>query len=74
MSQQPITKPPLLSQTLRRGQVDVIVTYWHFAARLRGEGGWRSAFSMADLHRLLKLTGADPDHLMPASLFYRRRP
>jgi len=41
--------PPLLSQALKRGQVDVIVTYWHFAARLRGEGGWQSAFSMADL-------------------------
>lgn len=41
--------PPLLSQALRRGQVDAIVTYWHFAARLKGEGGWRSAFGMADL-------------------------
>jgi len=154
--------PPLLSQALKRGQVDVIVTYWHFAARLRGEGGWRSAFSMvdllteldldrnlpvlgyvfpanwardngllidcfaaslqqakaelaerkvywqrlrplmgdpddnvfealregfvagtpgpqtdqriADLQRLMSLTGADPDHLMPANLFYRRQP
>jgi NitT/TauT family transport system substrate-binding protein len=154
--------PPLLSQALRRGQVDVIVTYWHFAARLRGEGGWRSAFGMADLlteldldrnlsvlgyvfpqswaqdngplvdrfaaslqrakaeladsksywqrlrplmgnpddnvfaalregfvagtpapqtdqriadlQRLMTLTGADPDNLMPASLFYRSQP
>lgn len=154
--------PPLLSQALKRGQVDVIVTYWHFAARLRGEGGWRSAFGMADLltaldlhrnlpvlgyvfsadwaedhgalidhfatslgqaktelaedeshwqrlrplmgkpgegvfqalkdgfingtpapqtdqrladlHRLLALTGADADNLMPACLFYRRQP
>ncbi|SFR46148.1 NitT/TauT family transport system substrate-binding protein [Marinobacter gudaonensis] len=154
--------PPLLSQALKRGQVDVIVTYWHFAARLRGEGGWRSAFGMAelltelkldrnlpvlgyvfpaawarehrslidgfaaslaeakaelaagerpwqrlrslmgnpgegvfaalregfvagnpapqtdqriaDLQRLMTLTGADPDNLMPASLFYRRQP
>ncbi|MDR9424524.1 MAG: ABC transporter substrate-binding protein [Marinobacter sp.] len=41
--------PPLLSQALKRGQVDVIVTYWHFAARLIGEGGWRSAFRMSDL-------------------------
>lgn len=50
--------PPLLSQALKRGQVDVIVTYWHFAARLRGEGGWRSAFRMADLLTALAL---DPD-------------
>ncbi len=41
--------PPLLSHALKRGQVDVIVTYWHFAARLRGEGSWRSAFAMAAL-------------------------
>lgn len=52
--------PPLLSQALKRGQVDVIVTYWHFAARLRGEGGWRSAFSMADL-----LTELDLDRSLP---------
>jgi NitT/TauT family transport system substrate-binding protein len=52
--------PPLLSQALKRGQVDIIVTYWHFAARLRGEGGWRSAFSMADL-----LTELDLDRNLP---------
>ncbi|GGC62558.1 ABC transporter substrate-binding protein [Marinobacter halophilus] len=50
--------PPLLSQALKRGQVDVIITYWHFSARLRGEGGWRSAFRMADLLTALAL---DPD-------------
>lgn len=47
--------PPLLSQALKRDQVDVIVTYWHFAARLMGEGGWRSAFGMADLLTALEL-------------------
>ncbi|TYC57283.1 ABC transporter substrate-binding protein [Marinobacter sp. BW6] len=52
--------PPLLSQALKRGQVDVVVTYWHFAARLRGEGDWRSAFSMADL-----LTELDLDRSLP---------
>jgi len=52
--------PPLLSQALKRGQVDVIVTYWHFAARLRGEGGWRSAFGMADL-----LTAMELDRNLP---------
>ncbi len=154
--------PPLLSQALKRGQVDAIVTYWHFAARLKGQGEWRSAFAMedllselgldtnlpvlgyvfpegwaqshqdlidrfagslrqakqelaeepghwqriralmrnpapgefealregfvagtpapltaqriSDLQRLLELTGADPDHLMPAALFYREAP
>ncbi|MGP9832571.1 ABC transporter substrate-binding protein [Marinobacter sp. NSM] len=47
--------PPLLNQALKRGQVDAIVTYWHFSARLRGEGGWRSAFGMADLLGALDL-------------------
>lgn len=61
--------PPLLSQALKRGQVDVIVTYWHFAARLKGEGGWRSAFGMAhlltamDLGRNLPVLG----YVFPAS-------
>lgn len=41
--------PPLLSQALKRGQLDVLVTYWHFAARLRASGDARSAFGMADL-------------------------
>lgn len=41
--------PPLLSQALRRGQLDVLVTYWHFAARLRASGEARSVFRMADL-------------------------
>lgn len=52
--------PPLLSQALKRDQVDVIVTYWHFAARLLGEGGWRSAFGMADL-----LDALDMDRNLP---------
>lgn len=47
--------PPLLSQALKRGQVDAIVTYWHFAARLKGQGGWRSAFRLQDLLAELNL-------------------
>jgi NitT/TauT family transport system substrate-binding protein len=50
--------PPLLSQALRRGQVDALVTYWHFAARLRAEGGSRTAFALADL---LQTLGLNPD-------------
>ncbi|MDX1756823.1 MAG: ABC transporter substrate-binding protein [Marinobacter sp.] len=41
--------PPLLNQALKRGQLDAIVTYWHFAARLRGEGDMRSALRLSDL-------------------------
>lgn len=44
--------PPLLSQALKRGQVDAIVTYWHFAARLKGQGAgarpsaWRTCWGV----------------------------
>lgn len=30
--------PPLLSQALKRGQVDILVTFWHYGARLEAEG------------------------------------
>ena len=30
--------PPLLSQALKRGQVDLLVTFWHYGARLEAEG------------------------------------
>ncbi|WP_236744358.1 hypothetical protein [Marinobacter similis] len=40
--------------------MDVIVTYWHFAARLQGEGSWRSAFAMSAL-----LTELDLDRNLP---------
>lgn len=50
--------PPLLGQALRRGQLDALLTFWHFSARMRGEGGVRSAFRLADLAHSLDL---DPD-------------
>ncbi len=30
--------PPLLSEQLRAGRLDAVLTYWHFAARLEGDG------------------------------------
>lgn len=61
--------PPLLNQALRRGQVDAVLTFWHFAARLRGEGGVRTAFT---LDQLLPTAGLQPDlpvlgYLFPAA-------
>ncbi|MCQ4297628.1 ABC transporter substrate-binding protein [Pseudomonas stutzeri] len=50
--------PPLLGQALRRGQVDALLTFWHFSARMRGEGGVQVAFGLADLLQSLEL---DPD-------------
>lgn len=68
--------PPLLSQALKRDQMDVIVTYWHFAARLRGEGGWRSAFGMADLLTALGLDRTLPvlGYVFPADWAEEHRP
>ncbi|MFC3609276.1 ABC transporter substrate-binding protein [Stutzerimonas tarimensis] len=61
--------PPLLAQALRRDQVDALLTFWHFAARMRGEGGVRTAFTM---DQLLGEAGLQPDlpvlgYLFPAS-------
>ena len=47
--------PPLLGQALRRGQVDALLTFWQFSARMRGEGGVRTAFALQDLLHGLKL-------------------
>lgn len=47
--------PPLLSEALRRGRVDALVTYWHFAARLESAGEARRLLQMADLLDALSL-------------------
>ncbi|WP_207308683.1 ABC transporter substrate-binding protein [Marinobacter caseinilyticus] len=47
--------PPLLSQALKREQVEVLITYWHFAAKLKAEGGYRSLIRMSDLLAALEL-------------------
>lgn len=58
--------PPLLGQALRRGQVDALLTYWHFAARMRGEGGVQQAFAMQDL---LAELGLQPDQAVLGYVF-----
>ncbi|MFW1677755.1 ABC transporter substrate-binding protein [Pontibacter sp. JAM-7] len=40
--------PPLLSQALRRGQVDLLATFWHYGARLETEG-YKPMVSMQQL-------------------------
>lgn len=37
-SEQQYGAPPLLNAALERGQLDAVVTFWHFAARLRAQG------------------------------------
>ncbi len=60
--------PPLLAQSLRRGQVDALLTFWHFAARMRGEGGVSTAFTMDELLEGAGLTPNLPvlGYLFPA--------
>lgn len=41
--------PPLLSQAFKRGQLDVLVTFWHFAAELTAAGEAEVALPMATL-------------------------
>ena len=48
--------PPLLSTSLERGQIDVLLTYWHFAARLKGTGEAQTVIAMADLLDALSLS------------------
>lgn len=47
--------PPLLSEALKRGRLDAVVTYWHFAARLQAEGAGRSVMPLASLLAELSL-------------------
>ena len=49
-----------LGQALRRGQLDALLTFWHFSARLRGEGGVQTAFGLADLLGDLQLDAQLP--------------
>lgn len=58
--------PPLLGQALRRGQVDALLTYWHFAARMKGEGGVDQAFAMQEL---LTDLGLQPDQAVLGYVF-----
>ena len=37
-SEQQYGAPPLLNAALARGQLDAVVTFWHFAARLQAQG------------------------------------
>ncbi|MBV8526004.1 MAG: ABC transporter substrate-binding protein [Acetobacteraceae bacterium] len=46
--------PPLLSAKLQQGELDSVLTYWNFAARLEADG-CRQLISMADCYRVLGL-------------------
>lgn len=48
--------PPLLEAKLMQGELDAVLTYWNFAARLEAQGA-REIVSVAECERLLGLPG-----------------
>lgn len=40
-SEQVFGAPPLLTETFRNGELDAVINYWHYAARLEAEGNTR---------------------------------
>lgn len=52
--------PPLLNPALERGQVDAVLTYWHYGAKLLSQGGFAEPLSMTDLARSLGLDAQLP--------------
>jgi NitT/TauT family transport system substrate-binding protein len=51
--------PPLLSEQIRLGRIDAVLTYWNFAARLDA-GGLRRVVDMADVVASLGVTPSPP--------------
>ncbi|HVI29190.1 ABC transporter substrate-binding protein [Hansschlegelia sp.] len=51
--------PPLLSEQLRLGRVDAVLTYWNYAARLDAQG-YRRLIDVSDVMKELGLTPPPP--------------
>jgi NitT/TauT family transport system substrate-binding protein len=51
--------PPLLNQLLIKGDIDAVLNYWHFAAKLEGEG-YRRVIGVADVIRQLGIDSPPP--------------
>lgn len=56
-SEQVFGAPPLLTETFRAGDLDAVINYWHYAARLEAEG-YRRLMGVAQAQAAL---GAAPD-------------
>lgn len=52
--------PPLLNQALQRGQLDAVLTYWHYGAELLAEDDFRELVSMTRLAERLGLDARMP--------------
>ncbi len=51
--------PPLLNQQLKQQRIDAVINYWHFAARLEGEG-YRTIMKGTDIIRSLGIPQTVP--------------
>ncbi len=51
--------PPLLSEKLGSGEIDAVITFWHFAAKLRANGG-RDIATVVDAAKSLGLDTETP--------------
>ncbi|SIS94059.1 ABC transporter substrate-binding protein [Neptunomonas antarctica] len=60
--------PPLLNASLERGRLDAVVTFWHFAARLEGQG----YPVLTDLKAVSKALGMNSDLPMLGYVFHQR--
>lgn len=52
--------PPLLNPALERGQIDALLTYWHYGAKLLATGGFAEPLAMTDLAESLGLNPKMP--------------
>lgn len=59
--------PPLISQKAETGEIDAVITYWHYAARLEAKGFRR----IADVHDAAEALGLDPDAPLLGYVFKR---
>lgn len=51
--------PPLLNEKLESGEIDAVITFWHFAAKLRAAGG-RDIATVTDAAQALGLDAETP--------------
>lgn len=51
--------PPLLNEQMLNGSIDAVLNYWHFAARLEGEG-YRQLVGVSDIMRELGFKSPPP--------------
>ncbi|BBB30443.1 ABC transporter substrate-binding protein [Neptunomonas japonica] len=51
--------PPLLTQAIKNGQIDILATFWHYGARLEAEG-YKKLYSLKTIMRDLGLKSNVP--------------